>query len=223
MIEINLLPGSTKKRGGKPKLARRTGGGGGSSKPKMPTFDRTKAAVIGGWVIGLGLVAWLHFGMNSRLEALRTDHEAAVRDSTRFALLRAQGDSLMARENEISQKLQVIQEIDAGRYIWPHILDEVSRALPPYIWINTLSETSGSEGLPGVNIDGRAGNYFALGRYIEDLEASPFLRQVRLVSSSQTAVEGRTVLTFALQASYEEPSPDVIQTVPIFGAAQGED
>lgn len=221
MIEINLLPGSTKKRGGKPKLARRSAAGG-SAAPKMPEFDRTKATLIAGWVIGLGLVAWLHLGMNSRLDSLRTDHEAAVRDSTRFALLRSQGDSLMARENEISQKLQVIQEIDSGRYIWSHILDEVSRALPPYIWINTLSESSGTGGLPGVSIDGRAGNYFALGRYIEDLEASPFLRQVRLVSSSQTQVEGRTVLTFAVQASYEEPSPDVIQTVPLFGAAQGE-
>ena len=222
MIEINLLPGSTKKRGGKPKLARRSSAGGGA-RPKMPEFDRTKAAVIAGWVIGLGLVAWLHLGMTSRLDTLRTDHEAAVRDSTRFAMLRAQADSLVARENEISQKLQVIQEIDSGRYIWPHILDEVSRALPPYIWINTLSETSGTDGLPSVTIDGRAGNYFALGRYIEDLEASPFLRQVRLASSSQVQVEGRTVLTFAVQASYEEPSPDVIQTVPLFGAAQGED
>jgi Tfp pilus assembly protein PilN len=221
VIEINLLPGSTKKRGGKPKIARRSAGGG-SAKPKLPEFDRTKFLLLAGWVIGLGVVAWMHLGMNSRLEQLSTAHEAAVRDSTRFAMLRAQGDSLMARENEISQKLQVIQEIDAGRYTWPHILDEVSRALPPYIWINTLSEASGTDGLPRVTIDGRAGNYFALGRYIEDLEASPFLRQVRLMSSAQIQVDGRTVLGFAVQASYEEPSPDVIQTVPLFGATQGE-
>jgi Tfp pilus assembly protein PilN len=221
VIEINLLPGSTKKRGAKPKQTRRSAGGGGA-KPTLPGFDRTKAMLIGGWVIGFGMIAWLHVGMNSRLDTLRTEHEAAVRDSTRFALLRAQGDSLMAQENAISQKLQIIQEIDAGRYIWPHILDEVSRALPPYIWINTLSEASTADGHPRVTIDGRAGNYFALGRFIEDLEASPFLRQVRLMSSSQILVDGRTVLGFAVQASFEEPTPDAIQTVPLFGVAQGE-
>jgi Tfp pilus assembly protein PilN len=222
VIEINLLPGSTKKRGGGRGKAPRRSAGAGAAKPKLPEFDRTKAMLVGGWVIGLGLVAWLHMGMSSRLETLHTEHEAAVRDSTRFAILRAQGDSLMAKENAISQKLQVIQDIDAGRYIWPHILDEVSRALPPYIWINTMSEASTAGGQPRITIDGRAGNYFALGRYIEDLEASPFLRGVRLMSSSQIVVEGRTVLGFAVQASYEEPSPDVIQTVPLFGAPQGE-
>lgn len=221
MIEINLLPGSTKK-GGKRKAAGRPSGGG-ASKPTLPAFDRTKAILVGAWVIGIGLVAWLHLGMNSRMDTLRTDHEAAVRDSARFAILRAQGDSLMAQENAIGQKLQVIQEIDAGRFVWPHILDEVSRALPPFIWINTLSGGSADEaGLPRILIDGRAGNYFALGRYIEDLEASPFLRHVRLTSSAQIVVDTRTVLGFAVEASYEEPSPDMIQTTPLFGAAQGE-
>ncbi|HEX2165880.1 MAG TPA: PilN domain-containing protein [Longimicrobiales bacterium] len=222
MIEINLLPGSTKKRGGRPKLARRAAGGGGGAKPKMPEFDRTKAMVIGGWVIGLGLVAWLHLGMNSRLDTLRTEHETAVRDSARFAALRAQGDSLQAQERAISQKLQVIQEIDAGRFIWAHILDEVSRTLPPYVWVVNITEAFAENGAPRVRLEGRAGNYFALGRYIEDLEASPFLRQVRLLSSAQTTVDQRTVLEFVLEGSYQEPAPDVIQTVPLFGAATEE-
>jgi Tfp pilus assembly protein PilN len=221
VIEINLLPGSTKKRGGKRGKAGRSAGAG-TSKPKLPEFDRTKAMLIGGWVLGIAIIAWLHLGMNSRLETLRTDHETAVRDSARFAMQRAQGDSLQAQERAISQKLQVIQEIDAGRYVWPHILDEISRVLPPYIWVVNLTETAGNGTTPRVRMEGRAGNYFALGRYIEDLEASPFLRQVRLLSSSQTNVENRTVLGFILEASYEEPSPDVIQTVPLFGAASGD-
>ena len=185
----------------------------------MPAFDRTKALVAGGWVLGLAIIAWLHLGMNSRLAELRTEHEAAVRDSTRFAVLRAQGDSLQAQERAISQKLQVIQEIDAGRFVWPHILDEISRALPPYVWVVNITEAFSDNGRPRIRMEGRAGNYFALGRYIEDLEASPFLRQVRLISSSQTNADDRTVLSFILEAAYEEPAPDMIQTVPLFGAA----
>lgn len=222
MIEINLLPGSTKRSGKRGKVSRRSAGAP-SARPKLPEFDRSKGMVIGGWVLGLAIVAWLHLGMNSQLGALRTENEAAVRDSTRFAILRAQGDSLMAQEAVISQKLQVIQEIDAGRYIWPHIFDEVSRALPPYVWVTSVVDGVAGSGTPQVQIEGRAGNYFALGRYIEDLEGSPFLRGVRLVSSAQTVVDQRTVLGFVMQAYYEEPAPDMIQTVPLFGAAQGED
>lgn len=222
MIEINLLPGSTKKRGGKRGKAARRPAGAGAAKPKLPEFDRSKAMVLGGWVVGLAIIAWLHLGMSSRLETLRTDNETAVRDSIRFAALRTQADSLQAQERAISQKLQVIQEIDAGRYVWPHILDEVSRALPPYVWVVNLTEAVSQDGAPRFRMEGRAGNYFALGRYIEDLEASPFLRQVRLISSSQTPSEDRTVLGFIVEASYEEPAPDMIQTVPLFGAATGE-
>jgi hypothetical protein len=222
VIEINLLPGSTKK-GGKRKVTRRAVGGGGASKPKLPEFDRTKAMLAAGWIIGIGLVAWLHLSMDSRLGDLRTEHEAAVRDSTRYAIQRAQGDSLIAQEAAISQKLQVIQEIDAGRYVWPHILDEVSRSLPPFVWIVNLNEAFSEAGVPRIRLEGRAGNYFALGRYIEDLEASPFLRQVRLISSSRVEENQRVVLTFIMEAGYEEPSPDMIQTVPLFGATEGED
>jgi Tfp pilus assembly protein PilN len=76
--------------------------------------------------------------------------------------------------------------------------------------------------VPRVRLEGRAGSYFAVGRYIEDLEASPFLRQVRLISSSQTQADQRTVLGFILEASYEEPAPDAIETVPLFGAVPSE-
>jgi hypothetical protein len=86
----------------------------------------------------------------------------------------------------------------------------------------SLTEAVDEGGVPRVRMEGRAGNYFALGRYIEDLEASPFLRQVRLISSAQTTVDQRTVLGFILEASYEEPAPDMIQTVPLFGAASGD-
>lgn len=222
MIEINLLPGSTKKRGGKRGKAPRRSAGAGAAKPKLPEFDRTKAMVLGGWVVGVAFIAWMHLGMNSRLDTLRTDNEAAVRDSIRFAALRQAGDSMQAQERAISQKLQVIQDIDAGRFIWPHILDEISRTLPSYVWVVNLTEAVQEGGTPRVRMEGRAGNYFALGRYIEDLEASPFLRQVRLISSAQTTADQRTVLGFILEASYEEPAPDMIQTVPLFGAASGD-
>ncbi|HEX6308340.1 MAG TPA: PilN domain-containing protein [Longimicrobiales bacterium] len=222
MIEINLLPGSTKRSSKRPKVAGRTKKAAAGGGPKLPDFDRTKLMLVVGWVVGLAIVGWLHVSMNSRLGALRTEHEAAVRDSTRYATLRAQGDSLLAQEQLISQKMQVIQEIDAGRYTWAHIMDEVSRALPPYIWVVNMTEAFSEAGVPRLRLEGRAGNYFALGRYIEDLEASPFFRQVRLISSAQTTVDARTVLGFVLEASYEEPTPDVIETVPLFGAAQEE-
>jgi Tfp pilus assembly protein PilN len=220
MLEINLVPGSVKKstRRGMPSFRRGAGGGGGAPRLKLPGVDQTLLMIIGGWVIAVGLVAYLHLTTSARKSRVEEDLVLAREDSARLAVARARTDTLRAREAVISRKLQVIQEIDAGRYIYPHILDEVSRTLPPYIWITNITEAFAETGKPRVKIDGRAGNLFALSRYMEEMENSPFLQQVRLVSSSRTTVDARIVYAFVIEIGFQDPPPDVIQTVPLFTA-----
>jgi type IV pilus assembly protein PilN len=215
MIEINLLPGSTRRpaRRGAPRL----GGAGSFSKLKLPGVDRTAGLIALGWVIGLGAIAFLHLGMSSRMSELDVKLEAAVRDSARYATLRAQGDSLTAREGVIAQKLEVIQQIDAGRYTWPHILDEISRALPQYVWLDAVTQIGEEGHLPRIQIDGYAGTPFALTRFMEQLESSPFLGGTRLISTAQSRADNRTVHVFMLVVQYREPPPDALETVPLIG------
>jgi Tfp pilus assembly protein PilN len=217
MIEINLLPGSARKasRRGAPRRGRKSALPG----MKLPPIDRTLAAYAGAWAVGIGALAWMHFGSIDRLDALELEIEAAVRDSTRYAMQRAHGDSLAAQEAAIAQKLQVIQEIDATRFIWPHILDEISSALPPWVWLNSVVSTDPDALLPGIQVEGFAGNVFALTRFMQQLEASPFLHGTRLVSTVQQSVDNRTVHSFMLMVSYQEPPADAIETVPLLGTA----
>jgi Tfp pilus assembly protein PilN len=220
MIEINLLPGSTKRsRRGMPRL----GAGASATRLKLPTVDRTFALIAGAWVLGIAVTGWLHFGTAARLDTLRTELQAAVRDSARYATLRSQGDSLKAQEGVIAQKMQVIQAIDAGRYVWPHIMDELSQALPPYIWLTGVTESGANAGLPRLKLQGKAGNTFALTRFMDELEGSPFLHGVRLISSVQERLDTRTVHDFVLELGYSEPPPDAIRTVPLFGTLTRED
>lgn len=220
MIEINLLPGSVKRapRRGLPRF----GGGGRKSKAKLPEFDRLIVGSIAVAVLSVALVAWLHFSTSARLNDLRAEQEAAVRDSARYAVLRTQGDSLRIQLEAISARMQVIQDLDAGRFVWPHIMDEVSRTLPPYVWLVNMTGAFVEGGHPRVRIEGRAGNLLALSRYMRELESSPFLGGARLISSEQTTIDERTVYSFALEVGYEEPPADVIQTVPLFASQNPE-
>lgn len=219
MIEINLLPGSVKRapRRGLPRF-----GGGGRSKAKLPQFDRLIAGSIAAAVLSVALVAWLHFSTSARLNDLRAEEEAAVRDSARYAVLRTQGDSLRTQLEAISARMQVIQDLDAGRFVWPHIMDEVSRTLPPYVWLVNMTGAFVESGHPRVRMEGRAGNLLALSRYMRELESSPFLGGARLISSSQTTIDERTVYSFTLEVGYEEPPADVIETVPLFASQDSE-
>jgi hypothetical protein len=71
---------------------------------------------------------------------------------------------------------------------------------------------------PVFNVEGHAGATEALTRFMKNLEASPMIRDVALVTSQQEQVQGRTVLKFTLEARWEEPDAGFVETVPLLTA-----
>jgi len=45
------------------------------------------------------------------------------------------------RDSVVNQ-VNLIRSFDDKRFVWPHIMDEVSRALPPYTWLTSVTQTS---------------------------------------------------------------------------------
>ena len=141
----------------------------------------------------------------------------AVQDSANYADLIQRNEQLTARRDSIGQKVDIIQEIDEGRYIWPHVLDEVARALPDYTWLTQILQVTVGD-LIEFQVHGKAGNNFALTSFWEALEASPFIRSVNLVQTEQVLEPtGELVYVFQLDAAYEVPPTELLQTVPLFG------
>ncbi len=211
MIEINLLPGATRKK-------RRSAGAGFSlslpSADQLPDIDRWILFIVVAWVVAPALTGWMYFGVTSRKEELAVRIEQAVEDSMRYARLIEASATLEARRDTIMDKLEIIQQIDTKRYVWAHVMDEISRVLPDYTWLTSLAQTGGGM-TPTFLIEGRTGNFFALTRFMDDLEASPFIRAVRLTTTQQENVQGRVVNQFVLEATYEEAPPELIETVPL--------
>ena len=172
----------------------------------MPKVDRMTGFTVAAWVIAPLLLAWMFFGTRSRNAELEAAIETAVEDSTRYAQVIAANSSLTARRDSISQKLKIIQDIDAARFIWPHLLDEISRALPEYTWLTAIAQTEGGA-RPSFQITGQTGNNMALTRFMTELEASPFINGVRLASTNllPNSQTNQLVYEFILEASFEEP------------------
>jgi Tfp pilus assembly protein PilN len=182
------------------------------------------------WVLGasavvivvVALSAFLYVTTNGAHGELTVSIREAVADSTRYADLIQANDALTARRDSIAQRVNIIQEIDSDRFVWPHILDEVARALPDYTWVTELIQVQGGDPLQ-IRIAGRAGNNFAVTEFMESLEASFFIRNVDLISTSQV-VEGlgggveRIVNQFSLEAEFERPPVELLETIPLFDA-----
>jgi Tfp pilus assembly protein PilN len=215
LIKVNLIPGGKKRGGRGPRLSF-----------KLPSMegglgDRWvlgSAAVI---VLAVGLVGYLYWSSSKTYADLEVDVAAARADSARYADEISQNALLRAREDSILQRATIIQQIDENRYVWPHILDEVARALPDYTWLEEVVQVSLGDQLQ-FRINGRAGNNFAVTQFMENLEASLFISNVDLFSTEQVAEDAggfnRAVTAFSLEARFEQPSPDLLETVPLFQA-----
>lgn len=212
MIKVNLLPGGKKRKG--------RSGGLSFSMPKLggSFSDPWLLAMVAVPVVALAASAWMWISVGQEEEEIQVALEAAVQDSIRFADVKEQTDLLLARADSVSQKVAIIQEIDEGRYVWPHVLDEVARALPEYTWLRGVSQVGGAT-TPELRITGQAGNNIALTVFMDQLEASEFIRGVRLVGTTQTVIDNtqQVVYDFTLDAAYESPSLFMLETVPLFG------
>ena len=217
MIEVNLLPSGGKKRSRRAKLS--------IPVPKLPAgllkgdrWSMGSAIAVVFAIVGSG---WLFFSASGEVEELEVQIDLAVSDSIRFADVIAQASLLQARADSIAERVAVIQEIDQGRYMWPHLMDEVARAMSDYAWLTRLFQVSVEEA-PVFQIEGQAGTYFALTTLMENLEASPFIGGVQLIASQQVALSddsggARLLYEFVLEAEGRPPPPELIETVPLFG------
>ena len=221
VIEINLVPGA-ERRG--PSSRR-------SSALKMPSIpalsggDSKAPLFAAAGVLALLLAVYAVWNLGARQAELETQVQQEVRDSTRFASTIELVRTLQARQDTMQLKIGIIAEVDQRRYVWPHLLDEVSAAVPSYTWltrINALAPADTLDTLPGLAVQGNAGSTQALTRFMKNLESSPFIRDVTLVTSEQTDMEGRAVHKFSLEARYEAPDSAAIETLPVIVINSGD-
>lgn len=213
MIKVNLLPGGKKRGSRGPKLSFTLPSlGGGLGDPWVLGSSAVVAVLV-------GVAGYLFFTTGGALTDLGVEIEGAQADSARYVDEIAQNNLLEAREEAILQRATIIQEIDEDRYVWPHILDEVARAVPDYTWLTEIIQVSLGDVLQ-FRVDGKAGNNFAVTQFMENLEASLFISNVDLLSAEQVLEDSgdysRAVTSFSLEAFFERPPPELLETVPLF-------
>jgi Tfp pilus assembly protein PilN len=238
MITINLRPGQKRKRSGNPLkgvLDRLSGLRELSAKVKDPLL----MAAVGAWVVvvaGLGLIYLNNlrqlYTLEPRLEQARSENrrfKAFLADKRRQEKIR---DSLLAQ-------ITVIRQVDGDRYIWPHLLDEITKALPAYTWLVDLGVTAAASRAAQApaqppkskadstadsvaaappplqfQINGRTMDIQAYTRFLRQLEASPWIVDVVPVSAQTIVEKERAVTAFTIRATYNRADSAYIRTAP---------
>jgi type IV pilus assembly protein PilN len=239
MIEINLLPGSGKKN-------RSTGfsltaiAGKAGSRVKDPFMIAAAVSILG----ATGAIGVLHMSQAGKAEELTERERRAVQDSTRFVAVLRERNRAESQRDSVRRQLEIIKNIDNDRFVWAHIMDEVSRALPPYTWLKSIQQSAviapptmpppppkpdgaKDKGKPAplppapppsvlkFQIAGNTVDIQALTRFMKSLEASPFIENVTLVKTTVIPVDGKEVTEFQLTGTYQQPDSALVRRVPV--------
>lgn len=147
MIEINLLPGDAKKK----KRGKATTGTGFKMEIHPAQWfaglsdkitDKYMLGAIGAAGASAALIVLLFISQTARSAMLSAREDKAVKDSAQYsALLNAKARAEATRDS-LYQQIAIIKSIDDSRYLWSHLMYEISNALPQYTWLVQVSQTS---------------------------------------------------------------------------------
>lgn len=146
-IQVNLLPGGKKKRSSTKSATFSLGGAFSELSDKVK--DPWLLGSIGAVVVSVAAVGLLFTTQQASASELESRVEKAVRDSTRYANVLEARRTVMAERDSVHRQVQIIRTIDDNRYVWAHLLDEISRALPAYTWLTSVEQTSKAVLPPG--------------------------------------------------------------------------
>lgn len=223
LIQINLLGGTQKKK--------KSGGGGGLTMPDFKALagrikDPAVPAGVVAWAAALIVLAVLWIGGNATLSARQDQQRELESEARRFRNLIAQKRRAESLRDSLVAELTTIRRIDADRYIWPHIMDEVTKALPDYTWIVSLNVlASGGELDPNnpdattppvrFTIDGRTSDLSAYTRFVRQLSNSPWLTNVQFGAAQSVIEDEREIKAFTITATFRQADSAYIRTVPL--------
>ena len=221
MITVNLRPGQKRKRaggGGKEFLDRFKALGTRIKDPML------MAAAVVGVVVG-GYLIWGFVSTRRELASLQPRLEQVQDEHKRFEGLLQQKKRAETIRDSLLAQIHTIRSVDGNRYVWPHVLDEVAKSLPPYTWLTSLSVQSMAAAVVDsadtterpmqFKMEGRTMDLQAYTRFLRQLEASPWLQDVTPLEASTVVELERPVTKFTIQAAFKQADSAYIRTVPL--------
>ena len=200
MIKINLL---TVERKAAKKRAVVAGPGfslGGQKVTLLCTLILVAAALV---------ILWRYWSLTTQSKRLDQDIQVAQAEVTRLRSVLQEVQQVEERKAQIQERVALIEQLRQDQTGPVHMLDQISRSLPPMLWLTGLKQTANAN---EVQIDGRCSGQTGVSDFVANLEASGyFKRGIDIVSSQIETIPGPVqgspieLVRFSLKATFQQP------------------
>ena len=149
---------------------------------KGPSFDIGQqltvacSLVLVGAMLGIGYWYWY---LNEASTRVDREIVAANTEATRLRGLLIEVQQFEARKGQLTQRVQLIEQLRGGQSVPVQLLDHVSRSLPDMLWLTSMVQNG-----PDLTIQGRSTTLIALSDFVTNLGTNPLLiKPIEIVSS----------------------------------------
>jgi len=170
------------------------------------------------------LIGWRYWAISRDSNALDAQISAAQQETTRLHGVIEQVQVFEQRRAQLQQRVVLIEQLRKGQTGPVHMLDQVSRSLPPMLWLTELKQ---NDKVPGeVTIDGRCTTLTGLSDFVVNLEATGYFRKsveiVSTVAEPMTQPPGE-LIRFSIRAVFESPADAKAAAPPALTKSTGGD
>jgi type IV pilus assembly protein PilN len=162
-------------------------------------------------VLAALFIGWRYWAVTRDSAELDKEIAAAQQETTRLHTIIQQVQQFEQRKAQLQQRVGLIEQLRKGQTGPVHMLDQISRALPPMLWLTELKQVG-----PDVIIDGKCTTLTGLTELVSNLEASGyFKRSVEIVSTTSegAAPPASELIKFTIRAVFQQPG-DTVPTGP---------
>jgi len=159
------------------------------------------AAMVVGWRF------WTLRQGSAQLDAAISEAQA---ETARLHSIIGQVQQFEQRRTQLQQRVALIEQLRRDQTGPVHMLDQISRALPPMVWLTRLQQGQNAN---EVNIEGRGTTLTGLSDFVVNLENSGYFRRsVEIVSSQSQELQGGggEIVNFTVRATFQQPAPPAV-------------
>jgi type IV pilus assembly protein PilN len=153
-------------------------------------------------LLALLFTGWRYWALGHESTQLDAEIAAAQQETTRLHSVIQQVQQFEMRKAQLQQRVVLIEQLRKGQTGPVHMLDQISRALPPMLWLTELKQVG-----PDIVMDGRCTTLTGLSEFVSNLEGSGyFKRSVEIVNTtSETSAAANELIRFTIKAMFQQP------------------
>ena len=176
MIRVNLLPVKERRRIKKP-------AGGAARRIEIPV---AWIAICIAFVAALSVIAYFHHQSHvKQVAALQEEiHEIEQRTEELKVPIRKVNEAKKTKE-QLTRKIDIIKSLKAGQTGPVRLMDELSRSMPPNLWLTDMSEDG-----TRIQMNGIAFTATPIAEFMKNLEQSDVFHSVELTQVSSQSRTG---------------------------------